>query len=70
MMLRAKFLVDVVGYNQVRGLPFKAAELEAVFVGAIDAANDAANDAATDAATDGADGVAGSVEATSQEGDR
>ena len=27
MLLRAKYLVDVVGYNQVRGLPFRAAEL-------------------------------------------
>jgi 2-oxoglutarate ferredoxin oxidoreductase subunit alpha len=27
MLIRAKYLVDVVGYNQVRGLPLKAAEL-------------------------------------------
>ncbi len=27
MLVRAKFLVDAIGYNQVRGLPFKAAEL-------------------------------------------
>jgi 2-oxoglutarate ferredoxin oxidoreductase subunit alpha len=27
MLLRAKYLVDVVGYNQVNGLPLKAAEL-------------------------------------------
>ncbi|HET7386236.1 MAG TPA: 2-oxoacid:acceptor oxidoreductase subunit alpha [Nocardioidaceae bacterium] len=27
MLLRAKFLVDVVGYNRVRGLPLRAAEL-------------------------------------------
>ncbi len=27
MLLRARFLVDVVGYNQVRGLPLRAAEL-------------------------------------------
>ena len=27
MLLRAKYLVDVVGYNQVRGLPLRAAEL-------------------------------------------
>jgi 2-oxoglutarate ferredoxin oxidoreductase subunit alpha len=27
MLLRAKYLVDCVGYNQVRGLPLKAAEL-------------------------------------------
>ncbi len=30
MLLRAKYLVDVVRYNQVRGLPFSATELEAV----------------------------------------
>jgi len=30
MLLRARFLVDVIAYNQVRGLPFKAAELETV----------------------------------------
>jgi 2-oxoglutarate ferredoxin oxidoreductase subunit alpha len=27
LLLRAKFLVDVVGYNRVRGLPLRAAEL-------------------------------------------
>jgi 2-oxoglutarate ferredoxin oxidoreductase subunit alpha len=27
MLLRAKFLVDVISYNRVRGLPFRAAEL-------------------------------------------
>jgi 2-oxoglutarate/2-oxoacid ferredoxin oxidoreductase subunit alpha len=27
MLLRAKYLVDVVGYNRVRGLPLRAAEL-------------------------------------------
>jgi len=27
MLIRAKYLVDVVGYNQVRGLPLKAADL-------------------------------------------
>ena len=27
MLLRAKYLVDAVGYNHVRGLPLKAAEL-------------------------------------------
>jgi len=30
MLVRAKFLVDAIGYNQVRGLPFKADELAAV----------------------------------------
>ena len=27
LLIRAKYLVDAVGYNQVRGLPFKVAEL-------------------------------------------
>ena len=27
LLLRAKFLVDAIGYNRVRGLPFRAAEL-------------------------------------------
>ena len=27
-LVRAEFLVDAVGYNRVRGLPFRAAELE------------------------------------------
>jgi 2-oxoglutarate ferredoxin oxidoreductase subunit alpha len=27
MLLRARYLVDVVGYNRVRGLPLRAAEL-------------------------------------------
>ncbi|GAB3305873.1 2-oxoacid:acceptor oxidoreductase subunit alpha [Epidermidibacterium keratini] len=31
MLLRAKYLVDVQGYNQVRGLPFGASELADVF---------------------------------------
>ncbi|GIG71179.1 2-oxoacid:acceptor oxidoreductase subunit alpha [Phytomonospora endophytica] len=30
-VLRARFLVDVVGYQQVRGLPFTSTELESVF---------------------------------------
>jgi 2-oxoglutarate ferredoxin oxidoreductase subunit alpha len=30
MLIRARYLVDAVGYNQVRGLPFKAAELAGV----------------------------------------
>ena len=30
LLLRGRFLVDVIAYNQVRGLPFKAAELAAV----------------------------------------
>jgi 2-oxoglutarate ferredoxin oxidoreductase subunit alpha len=30
MLVRAKYLVDAIGYNQVRGLPFKADELASV----------------------------------------
>ncbi|MCK9895879.1 2-oxoacid:acceptor oxidoreductase subunit alpha [Frankia sp. AgB32] len=30
MLIRAEYLVDAIGYNQVRGLPFKAAELAGV----------------------------------------
>ncbi|MEU2347263.1 2-oxoacid:acceptor oxidoreductase subunit alpha [Modestobacter sp. NPDC049651] len=36
MLLRAKYLVDVVSHTQVRGLPFRAAELAAVLQDAID----------------------------------
>jgi 2-oxoglutarate ferredoxin oxidoreductase subunit alpha len=32
LLLRAKYLVDVVGYNQVRGMPFGAEELEEVLL--------------------------------------
>ncbi|WP_240759376.1 2-oxoacid:acceptor oxidoreductase subunit alpha [Phytoactinopolyspora endophytica] len=32
MLLRARYLVDVIGYNQVRGLPFKAEELADVIM--------------------------------------
>ncbi len=28
LLLRARYLVDVVGINQVRGMPFRAADLE------------------------------------------
>ena len=30
LVLRGRFLVDVISYNQVRGLPFRAAELAGV----------------------------------------
>jgi 2-oxoglutarate ferredoxin oxidoreductase subunit alpha len=30
MLIRAKYLVDAISYNQVRGLPFKADELASV----------------------------------------
>ena len=33
MLLRARYLVDAVGYNKVRGLPFKAEELADVIAG-------------------------------------
>ncbi|HVU73193.1 MAG TPA: 2-oxoacid:acceptor oxidoreductase subunit alpha [Mycobacteriales bacterium] len=36
-LVRAKYLVDAISYTQVRGLPFKAAELEHVFTELIDA---------------------------------
>jgi 2-oxoglutarate ferredoxin oxidoreductase subunit alpha len=36
MVLRAKFLIDVHSHTQVRGLPFRAAELAAVFQDVID----------------------------------
>ncbi len=39
LLLRARFLVDVVGYNQVRGLPFTATELEAILSSTIDSAD-------------------------------
>ena len=35
-LVRAEFLVDAVGYNRVRGLPFKAAELEEAIVGVVE----------------------------------
>jgi len=40
MLLRARFLVDVVGYNQVRGLPLKAAELAAAITGLVESTHD------------------------------
>ena len=30
LLLRAKYLVDAISYNQVRGMPFKSEELENV----------------------------------------
>lgn len=36
MLLRARFLVDVIGYDRVRGLPFKAEELAGVIQEVID----------------------------------
>ena len=36
LLLRAKYLIDVESHTQVRGLPFRAAELAAVLQGVID----------------------------------
>ena len=36
LLLRAKYLKDVISYNQVRGLPFTADELVEVAIGALD----------------------------------
>jgi 2-oxoglutarate ferredoxin oxidoreductase subunit alpha len=36
MILRAKYLIDVHSHTQVRGLPFRAAELAAVLQDVID----------------------------------
>ncbi len=36
LLIRGTFLVDAIGYNRVRGLPFKAEELESVINGVID----------------------------------
>jgi 2-oxoglutarate/2-oxoacid ferredoxin oxidoreductase subunit alpha len=35
LLLRARYLVDVISYNQVRGLPFRASELSEVLKGVI-----------------------------------
>jgi 2-oxoglutarate/2-oxoacid ferredoxin oxidoreductase subunit alpha len=35
LLIRAKYLVDAVGYNKVRGLPFTSAELTDVINGLI-----------------------------------
>ncbi|MFE3453707.1 2-oxoacid:acceptor oxidoreductase subunit alpha [Nonomuraea sp. NPDC059194] len=37
LLLRARFLVDIISYNRVRGLPFKAEELAGVIQDVIDA---------------------------------
>jgi 2-oxoglutarate ferredoxin oxidoreductase subunit alpha len=36
LLLRARYLVDVISYNQVRGVPFGSAELEDVFEAALE----------------------------------
>ena len=35
-LVRAEFLVDAVGYNRVRGLPFKASELAEAIVAVVE----------------------------------
>jgi 2-oxoglutarate ferredoxin oxidoreductase subunit alpha len=41
LLLRAKYLIDIESHTQVRGLPFRAAELAAVLQDAIDATHGA-----------------------------
>jgi 2-oxoglutarate ferredoxin oxidoreductase subunit alpha len=36
MLLRARYLVDAIGYNQVNGLPLKAADLEQAIINLIE----------------------------------
>jgi 2-oxoglutarate ferredoxin oxidoreductase subunit alpha len=36
MLIRARYLVDAVGYNKVRGLPFKAEELADTIIGLLE----------------------------------
>jgi 2-oxoglutarate ferredoxin oxidoreductase subunit alpha len=36
MLLRAQFLVDAIGYNKVRGRPFRAAELQEAISALVD----------------------------------
>ena len=36
MLVRSQFLVDAIGFNRVRGLPFKAAELADAIIGLLD----------------------------------
>ena len=35
LLIRARFLIDTIGYNKVRGLPFRAQELAEVLEGVI-----------------------------------
>jgi 2-oxoglutarate ferredoxin oxidoreductase subunit alpha len=53
MLLRAKYLIDVHSHTQVRGLPFRAAELAAVLQDVIDSTG-TPSAASLDAATNGA----------------
>ena len=47
LLLRAKYLVDVVGYNHVRGLPLKAAELAEAVTDLIESTTGALRDASS-----------------------
>ena len=40
LLLRAKYLVDVIGYNEVRGLPLKATQLAHVIADLVGQAED------------------------------
>jgi 2-oxoglutarate ferredoxin oxidoreductase subunit alpha len=40
MLVRARFLVDAISYNRVRGMPFKAEELASVSTGVIEEVNE------------------------------
>ena len=40
MLIRAEFLVDAVGYNRVRGLPFRSAELAEAITALVDVMSD------------------------------
>ena len=61
MLLRAKYLVDAIGYNHVRGLPLKAAELAEAIGELVAQAEGVAVDLAalTAAHTDTADSTGG-----------
>jgi 2-oxoglutarate/2-oxoacid ferredoxin oxidoreductase subunit alpha len=57
MVLRAKYLIDVQSHTQVRGLPFRSAELAAVLQDAIDTTAPPLTGAAADLTAAGAAGV-------------
>ena len=50
LLLRAKYLVDVESHTQVRGLPFRAAELAAVLQDVIDSTGAPSLEAASNGA--------------------
>jgi 2-oxoglutarate ferredoxin oxidoreductase subunit alpha len=43
MIVRARYLVDAVGYNQVRGLPLKAAELAEAITGLVESTHESSS---------------------------